>query len=107
MEIPITEKPVISIYKSDTFTDLCRGPHVENTRQINPQAVKLMSIAGAYWRGDEKRPMLQRIYGTAWENPEELEQYLWKLEEAKKRDHRKLGKELDLFSASARMSARG
>jgi threonyl-tRNA synthetase len=97
---PVEEKPVISIYKSDTFVDLCRGPHVENTRQINPQAVKLMSIAGAYWRGDEKRPMLQRIYGTAWEKPEELEQYLWKLEEAKKRDHRKLGKELDLFSIS-------
>jgi threonyl-tRNA synthetase len=95
---PITEKPVISIYKSDTFTDLCRGPHVENTKQIDPMAVKLMSIAGAYWRGDEKRPMLQRIYGTAWENPEDLEKYLWKLEEAKKRDHRKLGKDLDLFS---------
>ena len=59
-----------------------------------------MSVAGAYWRGDEKRPMLQRIYGTAWENPEELEEYLWKLEEAKKRDHRKLGKDLDLFSIS-------
>ena len=95
---PVAEKPVISIYKSDTFTDLCRGPHVENTKQIDPKAVKLMSIAGAYWRGDEKRPMLQRIYGTAWENPEDLEKYLWKLEEAKKRDHRKIGKDLDLFS---------
>ena len=95
---PVTEKPVISIYKSDTFTDLCRGPHVENTKQIDPQAVKLMTIAGAYWRGDEKRPMLQRIYGTVWENPEDLEKYLWKLEEAKKRDHRKIGKDLDLFS---------
>lgn len=94
---PISEKPVISTYTHDTFTDLCRGPHVENTGQINPSAFKLMSVAGAYWRGDEKRPMLQRIYGTAWENPKQLEEYLWKLEEAKKRDHRKLGKELGLF----------
>ncbi len=93
----IKEKPVISTYTHDTFTDLCRGPHVENTGQINPSAFKLMSVAGAYWRGDEKRPMLQRIYGTAWENPKQLEEYLWKLEEAKKRDHRKLGKELGLF----------
>jgi len=94
---PITEKPVISTYTSDTFVDLCRGPHVENTGQINPDAIKLMSIAGAYWRGDEKRPMLTRIYGTAWQTPQELEEYLWKLEEAKKRDHRKLGKDLGLF----------
>ena len=94
---PINEKPVISTYTHDTFTDLCRGPHVENTGKINPSAIKLMSVAGAYWRGDEKRPMLQRIYGTAWENPKQLEEYLWKLEEAKKRDHRKLGKELGLF----------
>jgi len=94
---PIDEKPIISTYTSDTFTDLCRGPHVEHSAQINPQAVKLMSVAGAYWRGDEKRPMLQRIYGTAWNTPQELEGYLWKLEEAKKRDHRKLGKELGLF----------
>ncbi len=94
---PLTEKPVISIYTSDTFVDLCRGPHVEHTGQINPSAIKLMSVAGAYWRGDEKRPMLQRIYGTAWKTAQELEQYLWKLEEARKRDHRKLGKELGLF----------
>ncbi len=94
---PIVERPVISTYTHDSFTDLCRGPHVENTGQINPSAIKLMSVAGAYWRGDEKRPMLQRIYGTAWETPKELEEYLWKLEEAKKRDHRKLGKELGLF----------
>ncbi len=94
---PIDEKPVISTYTHDSFTDLCRGPHVENTGQINPSAVKLMSVAGAYWRGDEKKPMLQRIYGTAWENAAQLEEYLWKLEEAKKRDHRKLGKELGLF----------
>ncbi len=92
------EKPVISLYTHDTFTDLCRGPHVGSTKEINPNAVKLMNVAGAYWRGDEHRPMLQRIYGTAWSTAEELEEYLWKLEEAKKRDHRKLGRELDLFS---------
>jgi threonyl-tRNA synthetase len=94
---PLAEKPDISIYTHDKFVDLCRGPHVETTRQINPAAVKLMSVAGAYWRGDEHNRMLQRIYGTAWHNPQELEEYLWRLEEAKKRDHRKLGKELGLF----------
>ena len=92
------EKPVISLYTHANFTDLCRGPHVESTQEINPEAIKLMNVAGAYWRGDEHRPMLQRIYGTAWNTPEELKEYLWKLEEAKKRDHRKLGRELDLFS---------
>jgi len=95
---PVSEKPEISIYTQGSFTDLCRGPHVENSAQINPAAVKLMSVAGAYWRGDEKRPMLQRIYGTAWHNPDELKDYLWRLEEAKKRDHRKIGHDLDLFS---------
>ena len=97
---PVDEKPVISIYKSDTFVDLCRGPHLERTGQINPKAVKLMNVAGAYWRGDEHNPMLQRIYGTAWLSPKGLKQYLWRLEEARKRDHRKLGKSLDLFSVS-------
>ncbi|GAB4475507.1 MAG: threonine--tRNA ligase [Anaerolineales bacterium] len=97
---PLTEKPEISIYTHDTFVDLCRGPHVENTSQINPEAIKLINVAGAYWRGSEKNPMLQRIYGTAWRTKEELEQYLWRLEEAKKRDHRRLGKELGLFSTS-------
>ncbi len=97
---PLSEKPEISIYTSDTFVDLCRGPHVERTSGINPDAVRLLNVAGAYWRGDEKNPMLQRIYGTAWMNAEELEQHLWRLEEAKKRDHRKLGRELDLFSVS-------
>jgi threonyl-tRNA synthetase len=97
---PTEEAPVISTYTHDTFTDLCRGPHLERTGQINPVAVKLLNVAGAYWRGDEKRPMLQRIYGTAWETSEELEQHLWRLEEAKKRDHRVLGRELDLFSVS-------
>lgn len=97
---PVDEKPVISLYKSDTFVDLCRGPHLERTGQINPKAFKLMNVAGAYWRGDEHNPMLQRIYGTAWLSPKELKDHLWRLEEAKKRDHRKLGKELDLFSIS-------
>ena len=97
---PVDEKPEISLYKQDTFVDLCRGPHVATTAEINPDAVKLLNVSGAYWRGDEKRPMLQRIYGTAWESAQELQDYLWKQEEAKKRDHRKLGKELDLFSIS-------
>ena len=95
---PLTEKPEISLYQSDTFTDLCRGPHVETTRQINPAAIKLMSIAGAYWRGDEHNKMLTRIYGTAWRTPDELKNYLKMLEEAKARDHRKLGKELEIFT---------
>jgi len=95
---PLTEKPEISIYTSDSFTDLCRGPHVDNTGQINPSALKLLSSSGAYWRGDEHNPMLQRIYGTAWKTSKELEEYLWQLEEAKKRDHRKLGKELEIFT---------
>lgn len=97
---PVEEKPEISVYTQDTFTDLCRGPHVGSTGKINPDAIKLLNVAGAYWRGDENQPMLQRIYGTAWETADELEQYLWKLEEARKRDHRVLGKELDLFSVS-------
>ena len=93
----LPENEVISIYTVDKFTDLCRGPHVENTKMINPQAIKLLSIAGAYWRGDEKRPMLQRIYATAFTNPKDLRLYLQHLEELAKRDHRKIGKELDLF----------
>jgi threonyl-tRNA synthetase len=80
------------------WEDLCRGPHVANTREINSAAFKLMSIAGAYWRGDENRPMLTRIYGTAWETPKDLKAYLAFLEEVEKRDHRRLGKELDLYS---------
>ena len=92
------EGEVISIYTHDGFTDLCKGPHLDNTGQITPQAFKLLSIAGAYWRGDEQRPMLQRIYGTVWATQEELEAYLHKLAEIEKRDHRRLGRELDLFS---------
>ncbi|MFN8461048.1 MAG: threonine--tRNA ligase [Anaerolineales bacterium] len=95
---PLKEKPEISIYQQDTFVDLCRGPHVANTKEIKQDAFKLMSIAGAYWRGDEKNKQLQRVYGTAWESKKQLEEYLNQLEEAKKRDHRKLGKELEIFT---------
>jgi len=102
---PLGEKPEISIYTQDQFVDLCRGPHVANTGMINPEAIKLLSVAGAYWRGDEQRPMLQRIYGTAWESADDLEQYLWKLEEARKRDHRRLGRDLDLFSVNEEVGA--
>ncbi|RPJ18933.1 MAG: threonine--tRNA ligase [Chloroflexi bacterium] len=94
---PLKEKPEISLYQHDSFVDLCRGPHVQNTKEVKQDAFKLMSIAGAYWRGDENNKMLQRIYGTAWENAQQLKDYLWQLEEAKKRDHRKLGKELEIF----------
>lgn len=97
---PLDEKPVISTYTHADFEDLCRGPHVESTAQINPDAVKLLNVAGAYWRGDEHNPMLQRIYGTAWKTEAELKEYLEKLEEAKRRDHRRLGKDLDLYSTS-------
>ncbi|MBG7610575.1 MAG: threonine--tRNA ligase [Anaerolineae bacterium] len=96
--LPVEEKPEISFYSHDTFTDLCRGPHVEHTGKINPSAIKLMSVAGAYWRGDEHNAQLQRIYGTAWKTAGELKDYLHMLEEAKKRDHRKLGKELDIYT---------
>jgi len=94
---PLKEKPEISIYQHDTFTDLCRGPHVQNTKEVKQDAFKLMSIAGAYWRGDENNKMLQRIYGTAWESAQQLKDYLHQLEEAKKRDHRKLGKDLEIY----------
>lgn len=91
----LPEDAVISFYRQGDFTDLCAGPHMESTGQI--KAVKLQSIAGAYWRGDSSRKMLQRIYGTSFPTQEELDAYLAKLEEAKKRDHRKIGKEMDLF----------
>ena len=87
--------PTVSLYTQGDFIDLCRGPHVKSTGEI--KAFKLLASSGAYWRGDEKKPMLQRIYGTAWLTQEELDKHLWRLEEAKKRDHRKLGRELDLF----------
>jgi len=86
----------MTVYRQGSFVDLCRGPHVASTKEV--KAVKLLSIAGAYWRGDEHRPMLQRIYGTAFETKKELDEYLNKLAEAAKRDHRKLGRALDLFS---------
>src|ERR687887_1263674 len=89
------DAPAVSLYTQGDFIDLCRGPHVGSTGQI--RFFKLLSSSGAYWRGDEKNPMLQRIYGTAWLTQEELDKYLWRLEEAKKRDHRKLGRELDLY----------
>jgi len=92
-EIPDT---TVTIYKQGSFTDLCRGPHLASTGEV--KAFKLTHLAGAYWRGDEKRPMLQRIYGVAFESQEELDDYLSRQAEATKRDHRKLGKELDLFS---------
>jgi threonyl-tRNA synthetase len=85
----------VSLYTEGSFTDLCRGPHVPNTGKL--KAFKLMKLAGAYWRGDSNNEMLQRVYGTAWRNKEELEAYLFQLEEAEKRDHRKLGKQLDYF----------
>ncbi len=96
---PLSQEAELTVYAHDHFVDLCRGPHLERTGQIHPKAFKLLNVAGAYWRGDEKNPMLQRIYGTVWEKPEELQAYLTLLEEAKKRDHRKLGKDLDLFSS--------
>jgi len=92
----LPEDAEISLFTQGDFTDLCAGPHVQSTGKV--KAFKLMSIAGAYWRGDEKNKMLQRIYGTAFENRDELKDYLHMLEEAARRDHRKLGKELDLFS---------
>jgi len=90
--------PRLGIYKDGPFIDLCRGPHVASTKEINPHGLKLLKLAGAYWRGDERRPMLQRIYGTAWPTAEQLDEYLLKLVEIERRDHRKLGRELDLFS---------
>jgi len=87
----------ITIYKTGSFVDLCAGPHLDSTGEIKADALKLLKIAGAYWRGDEKNKMLQRIYGTAFENKDDLDEYLHRLEETEKRDHRKIGKDLDLF----------
>lgn len=87
----------VSIYKSGHFTDLCCGPHLESTKEINSEAFKLTKISGAYWKADEKNTQMQRIYGVVFKDKKELKEYLFQLEEAKKRDHRKLGKELDLF----------
>ena len=95
-DLPPAESEIVSFYRHGDFVDLCRGPHIESTAELGP--FKLLNSAGAYWRGDEHRPMLQRIYGTVWESQEDLDQYLWRLEEARKRDHRRLGRELDLFT---------
>ena len=95
-ESEVSGSGTVSVYRNNGFVDLCRGPHVPSTGRL--RAVKLLRSAGAYWRGDEKRQQLQRIYGTAWESKKALEEHLHRLEEAEKRDHRKLGRELDLFS---------
>jgi threonyl-tRNA synthetase len=94
----IPEDETVTLYSQGIFTDLCRGPHVESTRQLRTDSFKLMSIAGAYWRGKETNPMLTRIYATAWANKKDLRLYIEKLADIEKRDHRRLGKELDLFS---------
>lgn len=92
----LPQDETITIYKQGTWTDLCRGPHAPTTKYIG-KAFKLQRVSGAYWRGDSKREQMQRIYGTAWENPKQLKAYLMQLEEAAKRDHRKLGREMELF----------
>ena len=93
----LPEDAVITTYEQDGYLDLCRGPHVSNTKEINSQSFKLDKIAGAYWRGDSNRPMLTRIYALCFAKPNDLKDYLKMIEEAEKRDHRKLGIELDLF----------
>ncbi|MEP6751108.1 MAG: threonine--tRNA ligase [Candidatus Dormiibacterota bacterium] len=93
----------VSVYRTGEFLDLCRGPHVKSTKEL--KAFKLLRVAGAYWRGDEKQPQLTRIYGTAWPSPKELEEHMRFLEEAEKRDHKKLGKELKLFTVDERVGA--
>jgi threonyl-tRNA synthetase len=100
----LSGEQVITVYRTgEGFIDLCRGPHVPATGRL--KYFKLLSVAGAYWRGDEHNPMLQRIYGTAWSSEEALKDYLWKLEEAAKRDHRRLGKEMDLYSTNPHIGA--
>lgn len=99
-DLKVSGEKNVSFYKSDFFDNLCAGPHVKSTKEINPHAFKLTKIAGAYWRGDEKNKMLTRIYGVAFETKEELDKYLEMQAEAEKRDHRKLGSQLDLFTFS-------
>ncbi|MCX5962317.1 MAG: threonine--tRNA ligase [Cyanobacteria bacterium] len=91
------QEPITLYHLGDQWWDLCAGPHVENTGDLNPKAIELESLAGAYWRGDEKKAQLQRIYGTAWQTPEQLDEYKRRKEEAQRRDHRKIGKEMGLF----------
>src|SRR4029453_15407266 len=98
VELVDTAEGEISFYKQGDFVDLCRGPHLQNAEPI--KAVKLLSLAGAYWRGDENRPQLTRVYGTAFFDPQDLEDYLHRVEEARRRDHRRLGKDLQLFDFS-------
>ncbi|MBI4837418.1 MAG: threonine--tRNA ligase [Candidatus Portnoybacteria bacterium] len=93
----VSSRSTVSIYKTGSFVDLCAGPHIDSTGEIKVDAFKLLKIAGAYWKGDEKNKMLQRIYGTVFYSKKELDEYLRRLEEAEKRDHRKIGKDLDLF----------
>lgn len=93
----IKEDPITIYHLGDQWWDLCAGPHVETTAELNPKAIELETVAGAYWRGDANNKQLQRVYGTAWETPEQLAEYKRRKEEALKRDHRKLGKELGLF----------
>ncbi|HEY9844804.1 MAG TPA: threonine--tRNA ligase, partial [Candidatus Caenarcaniphilales bacterium] len=99
------EDPITIYHVGEEWWDLCAGPHVENTSELDPQAIELESVAGAYWRGDETKAQLQRIYGTAWETPEQLAEYLRRKAEALRRDHRKLGKELGLFVFSEEVGA--
>jgi len=101
----VSEKKKITVYQSGKFLDFCQGPHLKSTKEIDPQAFKLVKIAGAYWRGDEKRPMLTRIYGVAFKTKKELEDYLKREAEAEKRDHRVLGQKLDLFSFDEEVGA--
>src|SRR5438876_11052944 len=91
----------VSVYKTGNFTDLCRGPHVSDTSEIDPESFRLTRVSGAYWRGNQEREQMQRVYGVAFDTKKELDEYFVRLEEAKKRDHRKLGQELDLFSINA------
>ena len=105
--LPDDARPRITLYQQDSFVDLCRGPHVRHTGKLKASAIKLMNVAGAYWRGDESNPQLTRIYGTAWRKQSELEAYLERLEEARARDHRKLGKELGLFAIEPNLVGQG
>jgi threonyl-tRNA synthetase len=98
---------VISTYAQDTFEDLCLGPHLERTGRIPADGFKLLEVSGAYWRGSEKNKMLQRVHGTVWPSKGELERYTWRREEEERRDHRRLGAELDLFSIRSEVAGRG
>jgi len=98
--LPDDQQPKITVYQQDAFVDLCRGPHVPHTGYLKHNAFKLMNVAGAYWRGDASKPQLTRIYGTAWPNKTQLDEYLERLELARQRDHRKLGRQLELFTFS-------